>query len=248
MKIINQVPVADDISSGTVQKDSKTYYVCSVCGRLSFRKTVSHKRIYCHKHYSQIKRFGKPMDNNPRTILDRNEIRIDGDVAYMDIYNDKCEVVATAIIDAEDVDKVRYTKWKLSGSGYVMNSLKHGASNVYLSRHILDTDEFVNYINHNPLDNRKANLSVVTKSQNSMNTNFKGVSHLSNGKYYAHIKRDQKTLNLGVYVDEAEALFARWYAETLLFGEYRYPKEKPNILASREQDIVKYVNRKVQRL
>ena len=81
-----------------------------------------------------------------------------------------------------------------------------------------------------------------------MNSNYKGVSSLNNGKYYAHIKINQKMLNLGVYTDEEEALFARWYAENIFFKEYRYPKEKPVILPDRERQIIEYVNRKVQRL
>ena len=55
-------------------------------------------------------------------------------------------------------------------------------------------------------------------------------------------------INLGVYIFEEEALFARWYAEMLLFKEYRYPKEKPEILQDREKQIREYVGRKVQRL
>ena len=81
-----------------------------------------------------------------------------------------------------------------------------------------------------------------------MNVNYKGVCKTKSNKFYAYIKINQKLLNLGTYVDEEEALYARWYAETLLFKEYRYPKEEPNILESRKEQIKDYVNRKVQRL
>lgn len=116
-----------------------------------------------------------------------------------------------------------------------------------MHRVILDTDQFVDHINHNTLDNRKCNLRVVTKAQNMMNSNFKGVSR--NGcKWYAHIKINQKMLNLGYYLDEEEALYARWYAEQELFKEFAYPKPEPEILESRKSQIQEYVNRKVQRL
>lgn len=117
-----------------------------------------------------------------------------------------------------------------------------------MSRVILGTDQFIDHRNHNTLDNRKENLRVVTKSQNQMNSNYKGVTPTSNGKYYAHIKLNGKMLNLGNYIFEDEALFARWYAETQLFREYRYPKSKPVILPDRERQITEYVDRKVQRL
>ena len=81
-----------------------------------------------------------------------------------------------------------------------------------------------------------------------MNVNYKGVSETNNNKFYACIKLNQKTIGLGIYVHEEEALFARWYAEKILFKEYAYPKEKPVILPDREKQIKEYVNNKVQRL
>lgn len=219
-----------------------------MCGRLSFHKIRAYGKTYCIKHYNQQKKYGHAIDDNPRTSLDRNEIRIIGEIAYVDLYDAKCNVIATAIIDAEDVPKVQYTKWKLSGSGYAMNTPKFKGGSKHMSRVILNTEEFVDHINHNTLDNRKCNLRIVTKSQNQMNSDNKGVSPRSDGKFYAHIKINQKMINLGVYVFEEEALFARWYAETALFKDYRYQKEKPQILPDRERQIQEYVDKKVQRL
>ena len=223
-------------------------YKCDFCGREMNKKIVFHKHIFCNKHYKQFKKYGRVLDTNPRTLLDKNEFHICGDTTYIDLYNCKCEVIAQAIIDTEDLDKVQYIKWKLSSSGYAMNTPKFKGGNKHMSRVILGTDQFVDHINHNTLDNRKCNLRVVTKSQNQMNANYKGVCLMKNGKYYAHIKINQKLINLGTYVFEEEALFARWYAETILFGKYRYLKEKPFILKNREKDIMDYVNKKVQRL
>lgn len=223
-------------------------YRCDICGRLMFRKIKSHGYIFCDKHYKQYKKHGYVLDCNPRTNMDRNEIHIDGDVAYIDLYDRDCNVIAQAIIDTEDVGKVKYTKWKLSNSGYVMNAPKFSPSNKHLSRIILGIETFVDHINHNTLDNRKSNLRVVTKSQNQMNSNHTGVSEKNDGRFYAYIKLHGKMLNLGVYIDKEEALFARWAAEELLFGEYRYPKEKPFVLPTRENEIKKYVSKKVQRL
>lgn len=244
MKILNRVKTQ---THDVEHHDGKTYYRCCICGRQLFRKIKSHGKVYCKKHYHQLKKYGKPIDNNPRTILDRNEIIIDGNVAHIKIYDAHCNHIATTIIDAEDVSEIRYTKWKLSSSGYIMNTPKFKGSTKHLSRVILDTNEFVDHINHNPLDNRKKNLRVVTKSQNQMNANYKGVQHLGS-KWYARIKIHQKTIPLGGYLDEEEALYARWYAEQVLFKEYAYPKPEPEILESRKSQIQEYVNRKVQRL
>ena len=248
MKVLNTIDVCDTHDAEQIQRGGKTFYVCSVCGRLSFRKVKSYGKVYCNKHYKQVKRYGHPLDDNPRTTMDRNEIRIIGKIAEIDLYDKECRVVAAAIIDAEDVPKVQHIKWKLSGSGYAMNSPNFKGGNCHMSRVILGTDQFVDHRNHNTLDNRKENLRVVTKSQNQMNANYKGVTPAPNGKYNAHIKLNGKMLNLGNYIFEDEALFARWYAEAKLFREYRYPKSKPAILPDRERQIAEYVDRKVQRL
>lgn len=221
---------------------------CDICGRGITRKIKSHGYILCNKHYKQFQKYGRFLDNNPRTIYDKNELHICGNITYMDLYDKNCNVIAQTIIDTEDIDKIKYTKWKLSNSGYVMNTPKFKGGNKHLSREILGTTEFVDHINHNTLDNRKANLRVVTKSQNQMNVNYKGVCKRKDGKFFAYIKINQKQINLGVYIFEEEAYFARWYAETLLFKEYQYPKEKPQILKDRESSIMEYVDRKVQRL
>lgn len=45
-----------------------------------------------------------------RTLRDRNEIVINGDVAKITLYDRKCNVVGYAIIDKEDVDKIKQYK------------------------------------------------------------------------------------------------------------------------------------------
>lgn len=246
--IINQVRTYPDYTVRSIKENGKTYYVCNVCGRKSFRAVRSHSLIWCEKHYRQLKKHGHTLDDNPRTTYDRNEIAIDGDIAIMNLYDAHGDVVAQTIIDAEDIAKVRYTKWKLSQNGYVMNTPKRAKSNVHLSRIVLGTDEYVDHINHDTLDNRKCNLRVVSKSQNAMNRNAKGVSVDKNDLYYAYIKKNGKMLNLGRYVVSDEALWARWYAETIVFDDYRYDKPEPDIPAHRKTAIKAYVDRKVQRL
>lgn len=221
---------------------------CDICGRKLTRKIKSHGYVLCEKHYKQLKKYGKFLDHNPRTLQDKNRYHVCGNITYIELYDKHCEIIGYAIIDTEDLDKVKYTKWKLSGSGYVMNTPKFRGESKHMSRVILGTNHFVDHINHNTLDNRKKNLREVTKSQNQMNVNYKGVNKRKDGKFYAHIKLNGKLINLGVYVFEEEAYFARWYAETILFKEYRFQKEKPVILKDRETAIKDYVDRKVQRL
>ena len=242
MKILNQIPVYEDKNVGTIKLNGQQYYVCAVCGRLNYKKVRAYGITYCNKHYKQQKKYGVPLDDNPRTVYDKNEIRIDGDIAYMDIYNEKGIKIAETVFDTEDVPKVRYIKWKLSNSGYVMNTPKYRGSNKHLSRTILETDQFVDHIDQNPLNNRKPNLRIVSKSQNAMNQKqTAGVSYNKDTqKWIAHIKKDQKMLNLGVYVDVEEALWARWFAERILFKEYAANKPEPYITDKRKIEISEY--------
>lgn len=248
MQTVNTVKTAKDRDIESITREGKTYYVCCICGRLSTRKVKSHGHVYCNKHYKQVRKYGRTLDCNPRTTYDRNECHINGDITYIDIYDKRQNVIAQAIIDTEDLPRVRYVKWKLSAGGYAINTPKHKGGNIHMSRLVLDTDQMVDHINHDTLDNRKANLRVVTKSQNQMNSDYRGVTTRQDGRFYAHIKLRGKMLNLGVYVFQEEALYARWYAETQLFGEYRYPKPEPILPNDRKASIRSYVNRKVQRL
>lgn len=245
---INSIEVYKDHSVKTIQKNGKNYYVCSCCGRVMFKAVRSNKKIYCNKHYKQMKKYGYTLDDNPRTPNDKNEIHVKDEISYMDLYDKDNNVIAQVKFDTEDVEKVRYTKWRLSSSGYVMNTPKFKGGNKQFSRVILNTDQFVDHINHNTLDNRKENLRIVTKSQDAMNMDSKGVSQRKDKKWCAHIKKNGTLCNLGVYVDLEEALYARWYAEKLVFGEYAYPKEEPCILPDRKHQIQQYVYTKVQRL
>ena len=81
-----------------------------------------------------------------------------------------------------------------------------------------------------------------------MNVDYKGVYRTKNDKFMARIKINQKAVHLGVFVYEEEAYFARWYAERIIFKDFAFPKDEPEILESRKEDIKKLVEQKVQRL
>lgn len=228
---------------------------CDVCGRCCDNLICSFGMHLCNKHYNQYYKYGKFLDSNPRTIYDRNEYHICGDITYIDLYNKDCEVVGQAIIDTEDLDKVKDIKWKLSWNGYAMSTPRSRPSR-HMSRVIygeekLTPELFVDHINHNTLDNRKKNLRSATKSENAMNSILLGnpgsnnpaigVYESNSGLYNVSIKYHQMTYNLGVYADLEEAKFARYIAEYLLFGEYQYKKECPII----DPDSARYIIKKI---
>ena len=227
--------------------DKKQYpHECDICGRPLKRKIQCYGLTLCYKHYMQARRNRWALDTNPRTVFDMNDIRVIDGVAYMDLYDKRAEKVATTIFDAEDISKAVRYKWRLC-HGYV-NVANKKTKCLMLHRLIMDADGFVDHINHDTLDNRKANLRIVNKSQNSMNSDHKGVTLLPKGGYYAHIKKNQRMLNLGHYEHEEQALYARWYAEQILFGEYAFKKDEPDIPGFMKEEIRDYVDKKVQRL
>lgn len=77
------------------------------------------------------------------------------------------------LVDEEDVGKV--SQYFIRGAkherGYVRIMAKVGEKQTNISRIIMDAppDKFVDHINGDPLDNRKANLRLCTNAQNLWN-------------------------------------------------------------------------------
>ena len=184
---------------------------------------------YCNKHYIQMKRRGKILD---RSIKDPNEIIEYDDHAEIVMYNKQHEETGRAIIDLDDVDKVKNYKWYLKDKGYVYSK----TLGILLHRFIMDPhdDMVVDHINHDPLDNRKSNLRICTKQQNNMNkslnsNNMSGVSGVYWNKqinrWIAQIKLYDEQIYIGSYKTIEAATQARKNAEIEYFGEYRNQDE-----------------------
>jgi len=110
-----------------------------------------------------------------------------------------------AIVDPEDYDRLAGYKWfaMRSRRGFYairMVTTKNGRrKKIRMHRQILNApaDKLVDHINHNGLDNRKANLRIVTNMQNSWNkrkqkgdysSRYKGVSWARRiGKWHTEI-------------------------------------------------------------
>jgi len=87
----------------------------------------------------------------------------------------------------------------------------------------------VDHINHDQLDNRRANLRVCTHKENGRNSKasagtsqYKGVFKSRGGKWTAHICVNYQTKNLGTFVNEAEAAYAYDCAAQHYFGEFAH--------------------------
>jgi hypothetical protein len=82
-------------------------------------------------------------------------------------------VVATALVDHADESLLREYRWKLN-NGYASRYDRNSGSAVVMHRQIMGLAKgdplVVDHINGKRLDNRRANLRVVTAAENSQNT------------------------------------------------------------------------------
>ena len=156
-----------------------------------------HGKGYCHKHWQQLYRSGVVLE---RTRYDKADIKIDGVVAHIRIYDKKENPYEEVIIDADDVPKIENFKWHIQSSGYV-SSKKAGL----LHRLITGAEpaQLVDHINRDKRDNRKENLRITSRSVNVHNskipttntTGTKGVYyHKVSGKLEAFIGVDGKRI------------------------------------------------------
>lgn len=153
-------------------------------------------------------------------------------MTLINLYPNKNQVV---IVDDEDYEYLNQFKWYLSYYGYAVRNTKMENGNkksIKMHREILkvQSNEFIDHINHNRLDNRKSNLRIATKSQNAANSKkrkssskFKGVSWIQIlGKWRARIRVNGKSYHLGVFNNEIDAAIAYNTSAKLFFGEFAY--------------------------
>ena len=139
-----------------------------------------------------------------------------------------------AIVDDDIFEELSKHKWWCSGNGYATrdSSLCLGErTTIRLHREVLQTPDGMetDHINGDRLDNRRENLRVCKRSENSKNqkkradniSGYKGVSWSKpNRKWRATIMMDYKTVHLGYFDDKQVAARAYDEAACKLYGEF----------------------------
>lgn len=185
----------------------------------------------CSKHYSQLRRYGKIFKYSSRDKT--NHIEILEDHAEIFLIDKNNEICAKALIDLDDVDKVKNIKWHrsdLQRSTYYCLSNDPEWKRIHrLIMGVTDKNIVVDHINHNGLDNRKSNLRICTSGQNTCNcltsknnkSGHKGVYwSKERKKWCAQISINNKTKGLGRYDTIEEAIEAREKAAKEYYGEF----------------------------
>lgn len=148
-----------------------------------------------------------------------NEYYIKDNLAYVGFTGTD----AIMICDKDDWEKQKHITWFVAG-GYVR--ARHEGKTLQIHRCIMDAPKGmeVDHINHNPLDNRRSNLRIVTHIVNMANRGRQSNNKTgTNGVYwnkrikrfYCQINVNGKRKHLGCYKTYEEARSARIRAEYL---------------------------------
>ncbi len=180
---------------------------------------------YCQKHYVRFKKTGDP---TTRTKYDLNTYEFYDDYCLMNLFDKNQNIIAQAIIDLDDYEKVKDKKWCLDmhRGGYASDRNETLHSFLFKAK---SQGLYIDHINGNRLDNRKTNIRLCTQMQNTYNrglasnssSGYKGVSwHSRIKKWQTRIGFNHKRKHLGYYNTKKEAALAYNEAAIKYYGEF----------------------------
>ena len=145
-----------------------------------------------------------------------------------------------ALVDDENFEELNRYSWQILKAGKFLIARrgcicpltkKSYTITILMHRQIMSCPQnlFIDHINHNTLDNRKCNLRICTRQQNSSNrltqkntTGFKGVELRESGRYRARIRFNKKGITIGHFSNKIEAAKAYDKKARELFGEFAH--------------------------
>lgn len=167
---------------------------CDHCDKKPLAKNL------CSRHYAQVRKRGSVYN----TYIDREPVAVDDTLEYR-------LPGGTVIVDKDFKHAGTVT---MSTSGYAK------IGNRYLHRLIMAAKdgEYIDHVNRNPLDNRRANLRLANANENSTNqkasvnnkTGVRGIYQSPyNGKYVAQVQFEKRKYHVGTFESLEEASKAR---------------------------------------
>jgi len=165
--------------------------------------------LLCGRHREQMRKHGKIQ---ARTISDRNDYIIKNGYCEVVIFNRLHKEKCRTLIDIADVRKVAPHSWCTDGGGYV-NNYNLGT----LHKFLLGRKEGVeiDHINRDKLDNRRANLRMVSKSINNSNRGTGNAYKRPNGRWSSSVSFKGKQKHLGTFDTKKEAMEVAQQAKDL---------------------------------
>ena len=140
---------------------------------------------------------------------DKNKYEIENGIVKMYIHDYKTqELLGTILIDEEDFDKVKNSKWVLNHCGYARNT-KQELMHRLIMGCVKGDRKIIVHINQNKLYNRKSNLRITSTTTNRINSKeIKGYrlrKRKKGDRYTAFIRVSGKQIILGTYDTPEEA-------------------------------------------
>lgn len=208
---------------------------CKCCKKeITSKNSYSYQgELYCAKHYQQMLKHGHCLDTIQRTTKDLNDFEfIDDKTVKIITYNQNCEQSGYFYISKSDFENVIKHKWRVWRNRVYTGNFKPIVISRFLFQVELEENPnlIVDHINHNPFDNRRENLRLITQQENTINkvlqknntSNIAGVSYdKSRDKWAAEIKNKGQRYRLGRFINFADAVYVRYYAEVILFKNIR---------------------------
>lgn len=172
-------------------------YGCMECGKIKSKKSSVSNIIY-----NKFKNIIQPEDHKIIPIKNGVVCKVDNDL----------------------FDDLKKYNWSFVGSGNYCENKKLGRLHRYILK--CPKDKVVDHINGDVLDNRRINLRICTRIENSYNSKprigssvYKGVYKKRN-KWQSEIYKDYKRYDLGTHLTEKEAGLAYNKKAKELFGEF----------------------------
>lgn len=233
-----------------IKKENKGHLrVCPCCGKVH---NFSCKKNYCEKHYTQLLRYGKFLDNNSRSIYDSNEYRTEGDITYISVYDKRGNKLdKEVIIDTKNISIILKYKVYLrtSKKGNLYYAYCNIARNKKIKVHLIICPSFntVDHINGNTLDNRECNLRTANMTMQNLNKlTTKGIQkHIYNYKgqyiikgYAATMGYNKKRYISKYYKTEEEAMYYRYLLLQLLPFITNYDLSFMGKLSQEQKNII----------
>lgn len=156
-----------------------------------------------------------------------NEYKIFNNIVFVK-YSNKNEYF---ICDLDDWEKLKEYTWYKSTGGYACSKGFNGKT-ILFHRIIMNcpdglVPDHIYPVSGGVCDNRKSNLEICTTSENCMKSIRKSSHGIigirlikKTGRWNARIKVNQKTINLGNFLNFNDAVIARLKAEKKYFGKF----------------------------